>query len=242
MDPAAARECAGHEDDLALLVSDDLPAEDAHRLQQHLAHCAGCRTRLDEYRADAAWLRGQRNTTPDVGAGDQLRARIADQIADTPPASWTVAWLHRLFEGATRRGPQPLLAGLAATLLLVGSVGALTHPLDRRAIRAVDSAEVLLPSHRHVDRDLDPADETAFDSDGDDGAEIGTEEPGLAATEPERSPPGARDEHQETSESESEDLAAPPPGAMRIEMKTSDPDVRIIWFAQADRSHGSVKP
>jgi hypothetical protein len=230
---ATATDCAGHDDDLALLVSDDLAADDVIRLQQHVAHCAGCRARLDEYRADAAWLRRQRNTPSDVRAGEQLQARLADRIADKPPASWTVAWLHRLFEGATRRGPQPLLAGLAAALLLVGAVGALTRPLDRRAaIGPLDSAELLLPSHRHVDRDLDPSDDQAFESEGDDAAEMSAEEPEAAATEPERTSPTAGDDDLATASS---------PGSMRIEMKTSDPDVRIIWFAQADRG-GSVKP
>jgi hypothetical protein len=228
-------ECADHEDDLALLVSDDLPADEAHRLHEHLGRCGDCRARLDEYRADAAWLRGQRNTPPDAQAGDQLRARIAEQIAGTPPASWTVAWLHRLFEGATRRGPQPLVAGIAATLLLVGAVGALTRPLDRRGIvGSWDSAEQLLPSHRHVDHDQDPTDETAFDSESDEGFEVGAEELGLAGTEPDRTSARASEQ--------AEDLAAPTPGSMRIEMKTGDPDVRIIWFAQADRGAGSVRP
>jgi anti-sigma factor RsiW len=234
MSPSVTSACAGHDDDLALLVSDDLAPDEVIQLQQHLVRCAACRARLEEYRADAAWLRRQRHTPPDVGSGEQLQARIADQIADRPPTSWTVAWLHRLFEGATRRGSQPLLAGLAAALLAVGGVGALTRPLDRAGtIRALDSADLLLPSHRHVDRDIHPSDEQAFEAEGDDATEMAAED-AVAATEPET--PSL------VEGGEADDLAAQSPGSMRIEMKTSDPDVRIIWFAQADRGGGSVQP
>jgi anti-sigma factor RsiW len=230
--------CADHEDDLALLVSDDLPEADAHDLHQHVARCADCRARLDEYRADALWLRHQRRTPPDAVVIEQLRARIAGQIANKPPASWTVAWLQRLFEGARRGGPQPLLAGLAAVLLLVGAAGALTRPLGTAGTGAAGA--MLAPLNVGA---MSPAAHA-----GDDDAEL--DELALESQEPEpgQEPEPAPEREDVSLEPGSDEGAvsaeidsASSPGSMRIEMKTGDPDVRIIWFAQADE-HESARP
>lgn len=229
--------CAAHDDALALLVSDDLADGPAQELHHHLARCTECRARLEEYRSDAAWLRRQRSTPPDTLVAEQLRARIADQIAAKPPASWTMAWLQRLLEGV-RRGPQPMLAGLAVALLLVGAVGALTRPLGRDRVASGLEQEYAgtLPGHghRHVDLESHGDEELAFDSDG---VEPGSEETS-AGSEPDVVA-GAKSSAGAEATQEEQELAAPTPGAMRIEMKTSDPDVRIIWFAEADRAESA---
>jgi anti-sigma factor RsiW len=244
--------CAEHDGDLALAVSDDLPTERAHGLQQHLVRCADCRARLEEYRADAAWLRSQRNGRTEASMAGQLRARLANEIAQQPPASWTVAWLRRLAEGVSR-GPQPLLAALAVALLVVGAAGALTRPLrpsnrapaldgdsvsSRASTRRATTASAAWDIDDHEGEELAQGDEVD-EVDEEHGPSLDEPTTNLGATATE-APTGAAGSGTPAALDETAELAASKPGSMRIEMRTGDPDVRIIWFAQADRNDSEL--
>jgi anti-sigma factor RsiW len=217
--------CAERDEALSLLVSDDLEPDEARTLHLHLAGCADCRARLEEYRADAQWLRQQRGTPPDVRVTTQLRARVADQITHKRPVPSWVAWLCRVFEATTRRGPQPLLAAMAACLLVVGAVGALTRPLDGRDGRYLGTVEDAgLATSRHAHRDPAKTEAPEADEDGD-GVEPGSDDPARVEAEAEA---------ETAAPNPGETAAVDGPGTTRIELRTGDPDVRIIWFAQAD--------
>lgn len=223
--------CAEREPELALYVSEDLDADAAVSLRRHLGGCDVCRARLEEYRANLAWLRGQRlglGRSPARDRGPELAAelqrRLSAAIATRTPARWPLTWLQKLQGALPRLRHETIVAGLAATLLMIGAVGALQRPLPLPAgpARTADPSVALARggvSLLGAELPPDPgfAAESAF--------ERASEEPALEESESDGGEEGATEAMSHEEPARGNDL--------RIELATRDPDVRIIWFAEA---------
>jgi hypothetical protein len=215
---------------LALHAGNDVGPEDLGRLRRHLDDCPDCRLLLAEFRATREWLRA--NAAPPVDARllDELRGRLARKLTRERPFPWLLALVGRSW-AAWRMGLgwQSVRGMAVATLLLVGALGALPSlqgPRGRRVEpsgwRATEPA-VTLPMRAAA---LVP-----FVGD----SELSEEEEGSA--------PETEDEPGELVDLDSGsglDAGVEEPSAasgLRIEMQTTDPNVRIIWFASNSEGH-----
>lgn len=98
---------------------------DRHEVEEHLAACAGCRTRAEELRTLWSVLDEVPIVQPSLGFDARMRARIAEE----PQARW-----YRWFV------PQPRLA-MAMALLLVVSVWMSRLPQDNSPLPGTAQSE-----------------------------------------------------------------------------------------------------
>lgn len=217
--------CAEQQNNLALLASDDLGEDHVVAVRQHLLICAGCRDQLDEYRVGMEWVRSQRLNAGAAKLSSELQRRLADPLARRRPLPKPWAVVRRAIDQLSPMRHERIVAGSAGLLLLVGIAGAVQRPWSRGLEPAPDVIAATVseglsptltppaPALQHHDRvhSFDEHDETVREGSP---AEFEAE-PALASAE---------ELFAATSD----------PGALRIEMQTRDPDVRIIWFAQAD--------
>lgn len=201
---------------LALLASDDLDEVAALPLRRHLLICATCRDRLAEYRDGMDWVRRQRLTGEAVELSQELKRRLLPHVAKRPPMKRTWALARRAFDQLAPLRHEHVVAACAAILLLVGASGSLRRPLARwnpwRAPAVAELGAVALTgssSHQH------PEDHVAHLGDEEDLGDFGELNAGNLG-----------DDHPGRTGASADRL--------RIEMQTRDPDIRIIWFAQAD--------
>jgi len=98
---------------------------DRHEVEEHLAACAGCRTRAEELRTLWSVLDEVPIVQPSLGFDARMRARIAEE----PRARW-----YRWFV------PQPRLA-MAMALLLAVSVWITRRPQDNSGLAGTAQSE-----------------------------------------------------------------------------------------------------
>lgn len=98
---------------------------DRHEVEEHLAACAGCRTRAEELRTLWSVLDEVPMVQPSLGFDARMRARIAEE----PQARW-----YRWFV------PQPRLA-MAMALLLAVSVWMSRLPQDSSTLPGTAQSE-----------------------------------------------------------------------------------------------------
>jgi hypothetical protein len=201
--------CQGIQQLLPLHVEGDLPRRKAERVRRHVESCADCRGLADQYRRSQTWLRASAPGQVTGAQLDQLRRAIWRRIeAEPQPAPWWLA-IERAWAALRRWSSQPLAAAMAVGLVVLGSV-ALTRSNGLGGSR-VSSLGI---------EDQGPLESTA-----DDGADLTDDPESLLAlaTRAELA------EGAETGEADLPETAAD--DAMRIEIQTKDPNVRIIWFA-----------
>jgi anti-sigma factor RsiW len=204
---------------LALHAGQDVPAEQARRLRRHLDGCADCRLLLSELRATRDWLRA--NATPPVDARqlDELRSRVVRRLVRERPFPWLLALLGRTFSSWRSLNWQSARGLAVAALLMVGALGALPSLDGHRGARSAWRAAVpasALPAPAAV------ATDEAEPGDDDESATLDSEpaaEEEVAEAEPVGGPLDAGVEEPSSG------------SGLRIEMQTTDPNVRIIWFA-----------
>lgn len=223
--------CAEQQKSLALLASDDLDEDDVVAVRQHLLICAGCRYQLDEYRVGMEWVRRQRLNAGTANLSSELQRRLAGPLARRHPLPKSLAVFRRVMDQLSPMRHEHIVAGSVALLLLVGVAGAVQRPWSRWSEAAPDvnaatvseglSLTLARPDPAHLQ------DDHRVSSFGEDEETVSDDT--------------VRDEIPAESEAGSafasaEELFATTtePGSLRIEMQTRDPDVRIIWFAQAD--------
>jgi hypothetical protein len=208
--------CDEQQKQLALLASDDLDEVAALPLRRHLLFCATCRDRLAEYRDGLDWVRRSRLNTDAAGMSQELKRRLIPQVAKRPPLvkPWAVA--RRAFDQLAPLRHEHVVAACAVLLLLVGATGSLRRPLSRwnpwndRAIAEIGPVALAqLNDHQHLHPHVSHV------GDEEDLRDFGELDSGLLS-----------DDHSGRAGSQADKL--------RIEMQTRDPNVRIIWFAQAD--------
>jgi hypothetical protein len=205
---------------LALHAGNDVCPEDASRLRRHLEDCADCRLLLAEFRATRDWLRSNAAPPVDGDLLDELRGRVVRRLARERPFPWLLALLGRSWASwRTGLGWQSVRGMAVATLLLVGALGALPSLDGRRVQRSWRATEptTTLPIRAAMVPTGEPAGESGEEEDS---SALESEQEELAESE---SGGGALDGGIEEPSGD--------PSGLRIEMQTTDPNVRIIWFA-----------
>jgi hypothetical protein len=195
---------------------DDLSVRKANRVRRHLQSCLPCRGLCQELRESQQWLRASATPAVTGAALDELRRSVWRRLEREPrPAPLWLA-IERAWAGLRRWASHPAVAGAAVMLVVLGSV-TLTRVGGLGGSRLVGGDLVMDPT-RPVG--LEPRAE-------DDGAGEESDDPEtiLAQATPDELAEGtdATGEGEAIVESAAEK-------AMRIEIQTQDPNVRIIWF------------
>jgi hypothetical protein len=202
--------CQSAQKVIPLLVEGDLPPRKAERVRRHVDSCLPCRGLCEEYRRSQQWLRA--SATPAIGGAplERMRRTVWRRIETEPrPAPWWLA-IERGWAALRRWASQPLVGAVAVSLVVLGSV-TLTRMQGLGGSRLGSSLEP------EAALEESPADNGNGDLPDD-------PEMMLAQATPEELAEGS-----EAGEAEASD--DPASEAMRIEIQTKDPDVRIIWFA-----------
>jgi len=121
--------CERMEGQLIAYLDGRASARERHEVDQHLANCAACRARVEEFRG--VWKLLEETPAPEPSAW--FDARLRQRIAAEPPPSWwtrVAGWL-----------PQPRLALASLALIAVGFWAALAPPPNRPAPAAVNQQE-----------------------------------------------------------------------------------------------------
>lgn len=230
---------------MPLYVAGDLASGMAERLASHLEWCGRCNWLADEYRESQSWLRSTEPPEFDDSALKGLKAGVLRRIEETNARP---SMLASLVQHWSRRH---VFALSAAAVIIFGM--AVLYVYQTRAKVSVPSPELV---------ELNPGEETARPdrpgllssterhqpSDG--RAHIGRahikrrSDPALAMRA------ARRDESRASATSVAAGVPATNtntgPGAspvmLRIEMQTSDPNIRIIWFAPKETDPHQTKP
>jgi hypothetical protein len=226
---------------IPLYVEGDLAPGIADRLTSHLDWCGRCNWLADEYKESQSWLRTSEPPEFDEAFLDNLKAGVLSRIEET---SARPSLLASLMQQWSRR---QVLALSAAMLIIFGVVvfyiyqarmGGRT-PVVERADHAPDS-------------ESPPSNETRQNGGTEraTGADLGRQHhKSLATTKPRvRNPMSAKQtleppfvsqmhrlKDSATASAEPANLLPSSgddsPEMLRIEIQTSDPNIRIIWFA-----------
>jgi anti-sigma factor RsiW len=205
---------------LPLFVEGELAPRKSERVRRHLAECLPCRGLCDGFRQSQQWLRT--NADPTIGGAslEQMRRAVWRRIETEPrPSSWWLA-VERGWASMRRWASQPLVGAVAVIFVVLGSV-TLTRMegMGGSRLGASLQPETVL--------DESAADNTTADP-GDDPEMM------LAQATPEELADGTEVGEPDGAEDRGDD-------AMRIEIQTQDPNVRIIWFTPPASEPSSVE-
>ena len=220
--------CKQVEDLLPLYVSHDLADKQARSVTDHLQNCAACAVVLNEHREAQQLLQDFAPAAFDAGAYDAIRQnvwrRIETESAKPAVTELIAGWFA------------PRLAWAAAAMILMAvAIGGIYLFTSRNTDRR--ETVVNTPS---------PKVNPPVKQEGSDGARVavsGKEK----RSQPSQARPTAHKRGRETVPDSRETLVATAPDAsrstgatvdagqgktVRMEIQTSDPNIRIIWFAQ----------
>jgi hypothetical protein len=202
--------CQSTQEVLPLFVEGDLPRRQTERVRRHLESCLPCRGLCEGFRHSQQWLRTTVAPTLAGTSLERMRWSVWRRLENEPrPASWWLA-IERGWAALRRWASQPMVGAVAVMLVVLGSVTMTRmEGLGGSRLGAGLQPEAVL-------------EETA----GDNGAADPSDDPEmmLAQASPEELAEGT-----ELGEADGKDDRAD--NAMRIEIQTQDPNVRIIWFA-----------
>lgn len=226
---------------IPLYVEGDLASGVADRLTSHLEWCGRCNWLADEYKESQDWLRAGEQPEFDSAFLDNFKAGVLSRIGKSSTRS---SLLGSLMQQWGRR--QVLALSAALLLLIFGAVVLYVYqlriagnPATLQAVGETPNPETGGPDNRIASPVATPA--TA----------AGVSKPKNVKREirfksPDRNRIAARQRFQRTLLSPPDQiiesataLAEPPsvgvdddpPGMLRIEIQTGDPNIRIIWFA-----------
>lgn len=204
-------------DHLPLWVEGDLEPREMAAVEAHLATCADCRAAAETFRESQAWLKEDGGIPFDLADRAALRADVMARLrADAPKAS--------------SRAPRPLwirpaLALAAATLLLMFFLPVLRRRSPAQASSMVAEArpgafQPSSPAQPTVNPETTPITALPSLSSGDSRPIPSSSRAGkLQRLLPVNVLPDA--------------TVPVPEGPARLELQTSNPNVRIIWLARA---------
>jgi hypothetical protein len=228
---------------IPLYVEGDLAPGIADRLTSHLDWCGRCNWLADEYRESQGWLRTSEPPEFDEAFLDNLKAGVLSRIEET---SARPSLLASLVQQWSRR---QVLALSAALLIIFGALVFYIYQVRTRANPSVLEA-VEPPPNDEMKRPNEPR-LAATNPGRADGVGLRKPRHGKSyATTRSRggNPPSAEQTFERPFVSQTHRLkdsataSAEPavllpssgddsPEMLRIEIQTSDPNIRIIWFA-----------
>jgi Putative zinc-finger len=242
--------CRRIEQLLPLYVEGDLKSSLTIQIASHVEWCGRCNWLADEFKESQSWLRSHEAPVFDEAFVGDLKRSVLKQVAKPGAraslfSSWITQWNRRQ------------VLALAATFLLV--VGMLTLYFYQSQARSHSNvvSRVLVPENtiKKEERQA-PATESGP------GADLRPRR--LAATrrrsfKPQiataaiaghnlEAPPPRIDEEVVSQANSIErvnnsaDVPADSREMLRIEIQTSDPNIRIIWFAPKEVDHQPTKP
>lgn len=230
--------CRRVENLIPLYVEGDLAIGIADRLAAHLEWCGRCNWLADEYKESQSWLRSSEPPEFDEAALNGLKAGVLKRIEET---SARPSLLASLIQQWSRR---QVFALSAAMLIIFGVVVFYVHqarmnvrPLVIEAVKQApdtESAPSYEPGQTPVTGAAPGADLSKRHH-----AKIRARAATPIILEQPFEPPlvsqANRPEESETAPAEPTGKlpgdANHPPELLRIEIQTSDPNIRIIWFA-----------
>lgn len=232
--------CKSIEQLLPLYIEGDLPPRKTRRASDHLRDCPACRAKASEYRDSQAWLHAQGPLDLDESVFDDLRGQVLRRI-HAHPAQGGVRSLRLILAVAvtlcviaaglvvylSQRGPRSVQE-TPAELVQNPAMPALREPEKvEHAPGSKGGAEKRQPPHaaRRGARVEPPAA----------AARLATEENGgkvdiEALPDPAAVPQWPLMSSGADTRTDEEDQAET--DTLRIEIQTSDPNIRIIWFAR----------
>ena len=242
--------CRRIEQLLPLYVEGDLKSSLTIQIASHLELCGRCNWLADEFKESQSWLRSHEAPAfDDAFVGDLKRSVLARVAEPGARASLFSSWI-------TQWNRRQVLA-LAATLLLV--VGMLTLYFYQSQARPNSNVVSIVSDSQDTtkkgDRDLSSKESVA-------GADLKpkpfavkrrrsyspqTTSAANARHNPDVRPPRIDEEVVSPANSiervnSSADVVPDSGDMLRIEIQTSDPNIRIIWFAPKEVDHQPTKP
>jgi hypothetical protein len=228
--------CTHAEKLIPLFAGDDLPAREADALRRHLESCARCRRLAAEFEESRDWLRGFSAQPVDEAMLDGVRDSV---LRDIGRIENRARWLQWVVPGWNMRFA--FVTSLA--LLLFGVLFSLA--INRRQPPRHD------PKSNQVELSpgKTPDNRANYDGQAERSKAVRRKfgrkpiKPGpneSPQTEAERVEPDLTAQNMEAAMPATDPSAAPDPAdtdpdadqdALRIEIQTADPNIRIIWFA-----------
>ena len=228
---------------IPLYVEGDLAPGTADRLTSHLDWCGRCNWLADEYKESQSWLRTSEPPEFDEAFLDNLKAGVLSRIEET---SARPSLLASLMQQWSRR---QVLALSAALLIIFGALVFYIYQVRTRANPSVLEA-VEPPPNDEMKRPNEPrlaatnpgrADRVGFRKPRHGKSRATTRSRGGNPTIAEHTfePPFISQTHrlEDSATASAEPAVLLPssgddsPEMLRIEIQTSDPNIRIIWFA-----------
>lgn len=200
---------------LPLYVGDDLSDAQMLAVRTHLAECAICSELASDLSESRTWLR--EGAIPSIDDGDLaiMRASVHQRIiaeSDSP------GLLDRIFASLSLR---PVFVAVAAVIILLGAAVLFGLRSGDEPLKLVNPDIVREAEIRDGNKVIDPAGRKTARTAGRDKPRRIRRKAGktrhdlIAQTDP--LPIETKSEHQEQ---------------LRIELQTSDPNIRIIWLAR----------
>ena len=227
---------------IPLYVEGDLAPGIADRLTSHLDWCGRCNWLADEYKESQGWLRTSEPPEFDEAFLDNLKAGVLSRIEETSSRPSLLASLIQQW------GRRQVLALSAALLIVFGALVFYIYQVRMRANPAVLEAvepppndETIRPIEPRLATDAKTATVVGLSKPRSSKSHATTksrgENPTIAAQTFE--PPFVSQTHRlkDAATASAEPALLLPssgddsPEMLRIEIQTSDPNIRIIWFA-----------
>jgi hypothetical protein len=223
--------CQHAEPLLALYAGDDLGPSDAEGVRRHVLACASCARAVEELASTVRWVSRQPRPDPGPDAFARLRRTVRQRIEAEGARPHRGAWMRRLLDALLGAHAGP---AMAAAALLVVAGGAISVAL----LRAPSTSSGLSVKHRGGALDArapsspwagDPASTRlkavpSHEVGAGDGPPAGALKDEAGGSSLLAQAPGGGDD----------DLDGTQGGRLRIELRTPDPDVRIIWFGERE--------
>ncbi|MEP7336383.1 MAG: zf-HC2 domain-containing protein [Acidobacteriota bacterium] len=230
--------CTQAEQLIPLDAGGDLQPPESDSLRQHIETCAHCQQITEEFAASQVWLSefAAPSFDPkfDEAVFADLRASVRREIEQTELARERGRWFELLLP---QWSPRFAVASAVMFLILAGGLVISWHktpspevvvkdrspkidvhqpsPTSQREVKVEDQANAGHPRHSHTNRHTQRPRQSVTD-DLEPTALTAQFTPNIEpAVEPARN----------------SDLAKAEPEMLRIELQTSDPNIRIIWFA-----------
>jgi Putative zinc-finger len=227
---------------IPLYVEGDLARGTADRLASHLDWCGRCNWLADEYKESQSWLRTSEPPEFDEAGLSAFKAGVLKRIEET---SARPSLLASLMQQWSRR---QVLALSAALLIIFGALVFYIYQVRTRANPAVLEAveptpdwETIRPNEPRLATNPETAKEAGLTKPLRGNSHANTKSRGGNPTIAEQTfePPFVSQTNQmAASKTVPLDPTSTLPGSgydstemLRIEIQTSDPNIRIIWFA-----------